>query len=78
MFSSLKEVVSVGKDTHSSQVQVMIQSFLKERAAQKLVPERDSEIDRITHLIQQLKATKKELKNRRESLAYRKMKTKQR
>jgi len=33
----------------------MIQSFLNERAVQKLVPERDAEIARITNLIENLK-----------------------
>ena len=56
----------------------MIQSFLNERAISKLVPERDHEIERITSLIMQLKATQKELKDRREGLAYRRMKNKQR
>ena len=56
----------------------MIQSFLNDRAAQKLIPERDSEIERITNLIGQLKMKLKEDKDRRESLAYRRMKTRRR
>ena len=40
----------------------MIQSFLKERAVQKLIPERDSEIARITYLLDKLKAQLKEMK----------------
>ena len=75
MFSNVESVQPVSKKEQDVRTE-MIQSFLKERAVQKLIPERDSEIARITYLLDKLKAQLKEMKQRRENLAYRRMKTK--
>ena len=47
-------------DKQSDHLSTMVQSFLNERAVQKLIPERDSEIARVTHLLDQLKKAQKE------------------
>ena len=51
----------------------MIGSFLHERGASKLLPDRDYEIDRLTRLIDQLKSNLQESKDRRVSLENRKV-----
>lgn len=77
MFSGI-EGVQIGKESSKHNVQKLMQSFLNERAVQKLIPERDSEIDRITNLIAQLKRKQKEDKDKRDHQAYQRMKTKKR
>ena len=46
----------------------MIGSFLHERGASKLLPDRDKEIERLTNLIDQLKLNLQECKDRRQNL----------
>ena len=49
-------VVAPGKrPSGTDQVDSVIQAFLNDRGQQKIIPERDSEIDRITFLLEQLK-----------------------
>ena len=49
MFNGVE--IKSGKEKGKDQINSMIQSFLHERAVQKLIPERESEIDRISNLI---------------------------
>ena len=67
----------VGKETGQDHMESMLQSFLNERAVQKLLPERDAEIYRINDLITQLKQSRKEIKDKKEQKAYRRMRTNQ-
>ena len=64
MFSGFKDIV--GKETGQDHMESMLQSFLNERAVQKLLPERDAEIYRINDLITQLKQSRKEIKDKKE------------
>ena len=54
MFSGVSDV-KVGNESGKDHINSMIQSFLHDKAVQKLVPERDAEIARMSKLIENLK-----------------------
>ena len=55
MGMSAEPVVAPGKKpSGTDQVDGVIQAFLNDRGQSKIIPERDSEIDRITFLLEQL------------------------
>ena len=62
------ENTKAGAGTDQDHIQEMIGTFLNERGAEKLLPERDFEIDRLTNLVDQLKLNLKDFKARRAGL----------
>lgn len=62
------ENTKAGAGTDQDHIQEMIGTFLNERGADKLLPERDFEIDRLTNLVDQLKLNLKDFKARRAGL----------